>query len=122
MSACFVYSGRKFGTGVAVRDRRVRVRLLEREQHRERPADREPAPDDHDVPAFDRDVVVHEQRLDAERRARARSDRAHHEPAEVDRVQAVGVLGRIDRVQRGLVVEPFGSGSCTMNASTPGRR
>ena len=67
---------------------------------------REPAPDDHDVLALDRDLVVREQRLDPERRARdAGRGTPMHELPEVHRMQPVGVLVGIDREQRGFVVE-----------------
>ena len=39
---------------------------------------------------------------------RGASAHAHHELAQVDRVQAVGVLVGVDREQRGLVVEMVG--------------
>ena len=60
-----------------------------------------------DVATGDRNAVVHEQALDAGGRARARPGFAHHEPAEVDRVQAVDVLVGIDAQARARVVEPL---------------
>ena len=105
MSACFVYSGRKFEpVWQCVTVAFACSSLSERSTASGRPIV-SPRPTIDDVPALDRDVVVREQRLDPERRARARSDRADHQPPEVHRVQAVGVLARIDRVECGLVVE-----------------
>ena len=91
--------------GVHDRDRRVGGRPLLREQERERPAEREAAPEDHDLATRDRDLVVREQRLDAGGRARNRPGDTEHEPAEVHRVQPVDVLVGIDLEQRGLVVD-----------------
>ena len=42
------------------------------------------------------------------RRARQRAGRAHHEPAEVHRVQAVDVLVGVDGEQSGFLVEAAG--------------
>ena len=57
--------------GVHDRDRGVAAGPLEGEQQRERPADGEPAADDHDVAALDRDVVGVQQLEDARRACRA---------------------------------------------------
>ena len=91
--------------GVHHGDRGVGVGPLEGEQVGERTADGEAATDDDDVLPLDGDVVVDEQRLDAGGGARQRPVDALHEVAEVDRVEAVDVLGRVDRQQRGLEVE-----------------
>ena len=39
---------------------------------------------------------------------------AEHEAAEVRRVQAVGVLRRVDELEHRVLVDAVGSGSCTM--------
>ena len=44
------------------------------------------------------------------RRARQRRGLAQHQAAEVDRVQAVGVLGRVHQLQHTLGVQPGGQG------------
>ena len=88
--------------GVHDRDRRVRRRPLLRQQQRERPAEREAPPEDHDLASRHRDLVVREERLDARGRARNRSGHTEHEPAEVHRMQAVDVLVGIDLEQRRL--------------------
>ena len=114
--------GQELRTGVAVRDRRVRVRFLEREQHRERPADREPAADDRRR-AGPRSARGGARAAPGSRAACTDAVRRTPsiEPPEVHRVQAVGVLAR-DRSRRARLGrrDCFGSGSCTMNASTSG--
>ena len=109
MSASFVYWGRKcvpvWQTVIVA----FAFGSFKRQQVRERPPDREAAPDDDDVLALDRHLVHHEQRLDPERRARPGCvGHSHDELAQVDRVQAVGVLVGIDREECGLGVEMLG--------------
>ena len=69
------------------------------EQQPERPPDGDPAADDDDLRAGDRHVVAAEQLDDADRRARQRPGHVQHQPAQVHRVQAVGVLGRVHRLE-----------------------
>ena len=68
----------------------------------------DPAPDDGDVGARDRHPVAAQQFHDAARGARQRAGLAQDELAEVGRVQAVRVLGRVHPVQHGVGVEPGG--------------
>ena len=55
-----------------------------------------PRPTTHDLGAAERHAVAAQQLDDAARRARQRSRASEHQPAEVGRVQPVGVLGRVD--------------------------
>ena len=80
----------------------------------ERPADGDAAADHGDPGAVQLDAVAPAQLDDPARGARQRAGLAEHQPAQADRVQAVGVLGRVDALQRGAGVQPAGSGSCTM--------
>ena len=91
------------GPGVAQRDGRVLA--APGEQQAERAADRDAAPDHGDVRARDRDVVAPQQLHDAPWRAGQRSRLAEHQLAQVDRVQPVGVLGRVHPVQDGEGVQ-----------------
>ena len=68
----------------------------------------DPAPDDGDVGARDRHPVAAQQFHDAARGARQRARLAQDQLAEVGRVQAVRVLGRVHPVQHGVGVEPGG--------------
>jgi len=70
--------------------------FLERQQHRKGAAEGRAPPDDHHPPAGDRDPVVDEHGLDAERGAGPGPARlSEGQVAEVGRVKPVGVLGRI---------------------------
>ena len=53
-------------------------------------------------------VVPAQQLDDAQRGARQRRRGAEHEPAEVGRVQAVGVLVRVDQLQDRVLVDALG--------------
>ena len=83
----------------------VQAGALEREEVGQWASDGDTAADDHHVAALDRHVVGVEQLDDPRRRARQRPRRAEHEAAEVDRVQPVDVLGRVDGEQRLLLVQ-----------------
>ena len=73
-----------------------------------------PRPTHDDLGAGDLHVVAAQQLDDAVGRARQRRGVAEHQPAEVGRVQAVGVLGRVDQPEDPVLVEAPGSGSWTM--------
>ena len=83
------------------------------EQQAERPADGDAATDHDHLGARDLHAVTAEQLDDAARRAGQRTGLAEHEPAQVDRVQAVGVLVRVASATAARLVEPR-HGSCTM--------
>ena len=85
--------------------RGVAARPLQREEQRERAADRQPAPDDDNVATLHRHAVVAEQLDDPGGGAGKRPLDAHDEPTEVHRVEAVDVLVRVDGEQRGELVE-----------------
>ena len=92
--------GRRHGREVRrfrVADRHRRVPL--QQQHRHRLPDDLAAADHHRVRARHRDAAPHEQLDDAGRRARHQPRAPLHQPADVHRVEAVHVLGRIDRVE-----------------------
>jgi hypothetical protein len=81
------------------------------EQQAQRPAHRD-APAEHaDLGAGQVDTVAGQQLHDAARGARQRrGDRGvdvEHQPAEVGRVQAVRVLGRVDQLQHPVGVQPL---------------
>ena len=78
------------------------------QQQAERAADRGAAADHGDLGAVQRDVVPPEQVHDAARRARQRAGEAQDEPAQVDRVQPVGVLVRVDQLQHPAGVDVLG--------------
>ena len=67
------------------------------------------------------DVVAAQQLDDADRRARQRPGLAEHQPAEVDRVQAVDVLVGVDARQQRELVEP-GAAAGRGSRCRPGRR
>ena len=67
-----------------------------------------PRPMTHDLGAGDRHVVAAQQLDASHRRARQRRRLAQHQPAEVHRVQAVDVLGRVDPREQRHLVEPGG--------------
>ena len=75
------------------------------QQQAERAADGDAAADDGDVRARDRHVVPAQQLDDALGRARQRPWLAEHQLAEVDRLQAVGVLVRVDQAEHALRVQ-----------------
>ena len=75
------------------------------EQQTDRASDRHTTADDSDAGTVDRDVVAPQQVNHAARRARERRLLAEDESSEVDRVQTVGVLGGIDPLERGVLVE-----------------
>ncbi len=78
-------------------------------QHQaESPADGNAAPDYGDVSAGDRHVVLAQQRHDAFRSARQRAGLAEHELAQVDGLESVGILGRIDEAEYALRVQAGG--------------
>jgi hypothetical protein len=96
--------GQILGPGVAERHRGVLG--APGQQQAERAADGDPAPDDGDIGARDGHPVTAQQLGDATRRARQRARLAEDQLAEVDRVQAVRVLGRVHPVEHGVRIEP----------------
>src|SRR5215470_16011990 len=98
--------GKVFRPGVA--ERNGRVLRPPGEQQPERPPHGDAAAHHGDVGSGDLDAVLAQQHHDAMRRARQRALLAQHELAQVDRVQPVGVLGRVHQVQHALVVQPGG--------------
>jgi hypothetical protein len=87
--------------GVDDGDCRVAPGSLEGEEQRQWPADGESPADHHRMASLDGNVVGVQQFEDARRRARQRSPgHAVDQAPEVDRVQAVDVLVRIDGEQR----------------------
>ena len=72
------------------------------------PADGDPAADHDHVRAVDLHAVVAQQLDDAVRGAGQRPGLVQHQPAEVRRVQAVGVLGRVDQLQHPVGVDALG--------------
>src|SRR5487761_973143 len=95
--------GQVLGAGVA--ERHGGVLGAPGQQQPEGAADGDPAADDGDVRPGDRHVVAAHQLYDPARRAGQRSPLAEYQPAQVERVQAVGVLARIDPVQDPLRVD-----------------
>ena len=87
--------GEVTGAGVAQGDRGVLA--APGEQQAQRPAHGDAAADHDHVGPRDGDVVAAEQLDDAVGRAGQRGVLAEHQPAEVGRVQAVGVLVRVDQ-------------------------
>ena len=83
----------------------VAFSLTAGQQQAQRAADRGAAADHGDLGAVQRYVVAAQQVHDAARRAGQRAGEAEHEPAQVDRVQAVGVLVRVDQLQHPAGVE-----------------
>ena len=98
--------GEILGSGVA--ERHGGVLGPAGQQQAERATHGDPAPDDGDVGARDRYPVAAQQFHDAARGARQRAGLAQDQLAEVGRVQAVRVLGRVHPVQHGVGVEPGG--------------
>lgn len=92
--------------GVTQGDRRVLAATGQ--QQADRPADGDAAPDHSDVGSVERDVVSTEEMDHAARGAGQRGLLAEHQAAEVDRMEAVGVLLRGDALERGILVEVFG--------------
>ena len=88
-------------------DRGVGGCALEGHQKGHRSPDGEAAPDDHHMAALDRHAVVLEHDLDAPGRARQRPVDAHDKATQIDGVEAVGVLGRIDSEEGTLLIELF---------------
>ena len=85
------------------------------QQQTERATDGDAAADHADLGAVELDVVRAQELDDAARRAGQRRVGHVHEPAEVDRVQAVGVLGRVDELDGAVARRgDCGSGSWTM--------
>ncbi len=75
------------------------------EQQAQRTADGDAPADHHDLGAVDRHVVLPQEPDDAARRAGQRGVDHVDQPAQVDRVEAVGVLGGVDALQQGHRVE-----------------
>ncbi len=75
------------------------------EQQPERPADRDTTADQHDLGTRDLHLVAAQQMYDAARGARQRGGLVEYQPAEVGRMQPVGVLAGIDAFQCGVLVE-----------------
>ena len=98
--------GQVLGAGVA--QRHGGVLGPAGQQQAERAAHGDPAADDGDVGARDGDPVAAQQFHDAARGARRRAGLAQDELAEVGRVQAVRVLGRVHPVEHRVGVEPGG--------------
>jgi hypothetical protein len=96
--------GEILGSGVAERD--GGVLCAPGQQQAQGPAHGDAAADDGDVSARDGHTVAAQQVNDAPRRARQRARLAEDEPAQVDRVQAIRVLGRVHPVQDGVGVQP----------------
>ncbi len=90
--------------GVAEGDRRVLG--TPREQQSQRPADRQPAPDDDHLGAGDLHAVPPQQLDHADGRARQRTGLAEDQLAEVGGVQPVDVLVRVDPGEQRELVEP----------------
>ena len=114
-------AGEVTGAGVAQRHRGVLG--TPGQQQPERPPDGDAATDDHDVRPGQLDVVAPQQRDDAARGARQRAGLAQHQPAEVRRVQPVGVLGRVhpgQSARRRRALRAAAAGRCSR--CTPGRR
>ena len=103
MSACLVSSGRCrvavwHSVTVAFSERRVS----------NRPSglpDRDAAADHHDVRTGDLDLEPTQQVHDATGRAGQRRGLVEHQPAEIGRMQTVGVLGGVDALKGGVLVE-----------------
>src|SRR5215216_829081 len=95
-----------YGPGVAQCDGRVLA--LPRQQQSQRPADRGTSSDDADFRTVEPDAVTAEQFDDATRSAWQRARRSQHQLAEVDRMQAVGILLRIDQCERSVVIQAAG--------------
>ncbi len=81
---------------------------LQREQVGQWAADGDPAPDDHDMTALDRDVVGVQQLDDAGGRAGQRARCPEHQAAEVHGMQTVDVLVGVDGQQGAFLVEARG--------------
>jgi hypothetical protein len=95
---------------VSERDRRIHP--LVRQQQAERAADGEAATDHDHVPAGDRHVVAPQHLEEAggsagQGRVKVAAD-PEHEPAEVGRVQPVGILGRIHQLEHRVLVDARG--------------
>ena len=86
----------------------VRVFTLQRQEIRQRAPDREAPTDDHHVFALDLDAVTHEELDDAGRGAGDGPEVAHHQAAQVDRMEAVDVLLGVDGQQGLELVELLG--------------
>ena len=112
MSAPAHVRGEVAGAGVAQRDGGVLGAAGQ--QQPERAADGDAAADHDDLGAGDLHAVAAQQLDDADGRARQRAGVAEHQPAEVGRVQPVGVLGRVDQAEHAVLVAARGSGSWTM--------
>ncbi len=108
MSARRTWSARSGTAGVDHGDSGVAARALQRQQQRQGSADGDATTDHHDVPSLHGHVVGVEELDDARRCARQRPRRAHHQTPQVQRVQAVDVLGVVHGQQRGLLVEALG--------------
>ena len=98
--------GEILGPGVAQRDRGVLG--TPGQQQSESAAHGDPAPDDGDVGARDGHPVAAQQFGDPARRARQRAGLTQDQLAQVGRVQAIRVLGRVHPVEHGVGVEPGG--------------
>ena len=98
--------GQVLGPGVAQRHRGVLG--APGQQQAERAAHGDPAPDDGDVGARDGHPVAAQQFHDAARGARQRARLAQDQLAQVGRVQAVRVLGRVHPVEHGMGVKTGG--------------
>ena len=94
------------GAGVAERHRGVLA--LAGQQQPKRPADRGAAADDADLGPAQRYAVAAQQLDDAAWRAGQRRRLAQHQLAQVDRVQAVGVLAGVDQPEGPVVVQATG--------------
>ena len=103
MSACRVRAGRSrvpvwHNVAVAFSERRVSSSPIGRPTVTPRPITTTCAPGD-------LDVVPPQQVHDAARRTRQRRGLVEHQPAEVGRMQSVGILGRVDPLERRVLVE-----------------
>ena len=78
------------------------------QQQRHGAANEERAPDDHRGPPRRCDVIVGEDAHDPCRRGRQWPGAAHDEQPEVERVQTVCVLRRLDGLDGSLCIEPIG--------------
>ncbi len=100
--------GQVTGAGVAQGDGGV-LRTAG-EQQPQGTAHGDAASDHDDLRALERHVVAAEQLHDAARGARQRGLLHEDEPAQVDRLEAVRVLDRVDQVQHAPLVQPLGQG------------
>ena len=96
-------AGQLDSPGVAQGDRGVLA--LPRQQQSQRSADRGPTSDQANRCAAERNAIAAEQFDDATRRAWQGTGHSQHQLAEVDRMQAVGILVGIDQSECRVVIQ-----------------